>query len=139
MSGRPDDPFFPSTELLQPTSLPIPIVWAAHTGSETELLLEELETWVTWLISRFHVDHRLVPSCWQAHTEVLEELSALHLAWQGAYATTAAPDSPLRWMEQFASARARLGEWVSRTGCRPGEHRPPKVVPAPTASSRLPS
>jgi len=33
-------------------------------------------------------------------------------------------DAPLTWHEHFHHTRTRLAEWVARTGCRPGEHRP---------------
>lgn len=52
--------------------------------------------------------------------DLIEELSALRHAWEGAYATTAHADAPLAWHERFAAARARLADCVSRTGCRPG-------------------
>lgn len=118
-----DDLFYPPRTLTQPTTLPLPIVWSAHTPEDQELLLEELDLWVDWLTDRYRLDHRVVPHCWHDHPEILEELSALHLAWQGAYASTAMPDAPLRWHEQFAAACARLNDWVARTGCRPDAHR----------------
>ncbi len=66
---------------------------------------------------------RLVPPCWRQHQELVEELSALHLAWEGSFGLTAAHDAPLLWHERFAKARARIGDGVARTGCRPGGHR----------------
>ena len=62
---------------------------------------------------------------WPRHVygRLVEELSALHLAWEGAFATTAQADAPLAWHERFTLARARLADWVSKTGCRPGAHR----------------
>jgi hypothetical protein len=40
-----------------------------------------------------------------------------------AYAVTSTGDAPLDWHAHFAAARQRLAGWVSRTGCRSGEHR----------------
>lgn len=118
-----DDLFYPPRVLQQPTTLPVPVVWSAHTPADQQLLLEELDLWVDWLTDRYRLDHRVIPDCWHEHPELLEEFSALHLAWQGAFATTAPPDGPLQWHERLAAARGRIGDWVSRTGCRPGAHR----------------
>lgn len=120
-----DDGFFPVAELPQPFGPAVPICWAAHTPDSQRLYLEDLETWVTWLAHHYSLDRRYIPECWDQHWELIEELAALHLAWEGAFATTAQADAPLAWHERFAAARSRLTEWVSRTGCRPGEHRHP--------------
>lgn len=115
--------FFPAQVLHQPSGPPMPIMWAAHTLDEHRHLLEELEVWVTWLIEHYSLDRRYIPECWTRHWELIEELSALQLAWEAAYATTSHADAPLTWHERLGHARLRLVEWVARTGCRPGEHR----------------
>lgn len=123
---RPDgqqDGFFPRAELPQPFGPAVPICWAAHTPDNQQLYLEDLDTWVAWLVAHYSLDRRHVPECWVQHWELLEELAALHLAWEGAFATTAQADAPLAWHERFALARSRLADWAARTGCRPGEHR----------------
>lgn len=120
-AGR--DPFVPDPVLHQPGGPPLPILWAAHTPESCRHLFEDLELWVTWLVDHYSLDRRFVPECWARHWELVEELSALHLAWEGAYATTAHADAALTWHERLALARTRLADWVARTGCRPGEHR----------------
>ncbi|MBN9375633.1 MAG: hypothetical protein J0I40_09630 [Cellulomonas sp.] len=117
------DPFYPPPQLDQPGEPPIVFAWGAQTPDDTELLIEELDLWVIWLVDRYRLDHRVVPDCWTRHPELIEELSALHLAWQGSFATTSSADAPLQWHERFAAARERLNDWVARTGCRPGNHR----------------
>ena len=109
--------------LTQPVGPPPPVLWSAHTPHEQNLMLEELDGWVAWLTDRYRLDHRTVPGCWPQHAELIEELSALNLAWQAAYATLAPADGPMAWHEHFALARTRLTDWVARTGCRPGAHR----------------
>ena len=99
----------------------LPTCWAAHTPEEQRVLLEELDLWVTWLVDHYSLDRRHVPQCWAEHWELVEELSALRLAWEGAYATTAHADAPLAWHEHLRLSRERLVDWG--TGCRPGEHR----------------
>ncbi|GGC14635.1 hypothetical protein GCM10010972_29920 [Cellulomonas carbonis] len=123
-SPRPgSDGFFPEPMLYQPSGPPIPLLWAAHTPEEQRHYLDKLEVWVAWLIGHYRLDHRYVPECWAEHWELIEELSALHLAWEGAYATTSHADAPLTWHERLGHARPRLAEWVARTGCRAAEHR----------------
>lgn len=101
-----------------------PICWATLTDIETEDALDELEDWVGWALDRYALDRRTVPPCWDQHGALVEELSALRTAWIAAYALTGRPEAPLEWHGQFAVARQRLADWASRTGCRPGEHRP---------------
>jgi len=101
----------------------MPTCWPAHTPEEQRALIERLDVWVTWLVDHYSLDRRHVPECWAQHWELIEELSALRLAWEGAYATTAHADAPLAWHEHFHDARLRLNEWVARTGCRPDDHR----------------
>ncbi|NMR19034.1 hypothetical protein [Cellulomonas fimi] len=108
----------------QPSFPPEPIMWSAYTREEQRHLLEGLDVWVRWLVDHYRLDRRYVPECWTKHWELIEELSALQLAWEGAYATTSHDDAPLAWHERFAVARTRLAEWVARTGCRAGDHRP---------------
>jgi hypothetical protein len=109
--------------LYQPSGPPIPLLWAAHTPEEQRHYLDELDLWVTWLVDHYRLDRRYVPKCWARHWELVEELSALHLAWEAAYATTSHADAPLAWHERLGHARLRLAEWVARTGCRGEEHR----------------
>ena len=115
--------FYPQAELPQPFGPSVPICWAAHTPDNQRLYLEDLDTWVTWLVGHYSLDRRSVPQCWAQHWELVEELAALHLAWEGAFATTAHADAPLVWHERFEAARRRLADWAARSGCRPGEHR----------------
>ena len=117
-----DGDFLPR-RMVQPVGPPAPWLWDAHDPAEQQAALEELDVWVAWLVDRYRLDHRTVPGCWVQHTELIEEISALHLAWQAAYSALAHGDGPMVWHEHFALARARLADWVARTGCRPAEHR----------------
>ena len=125
--------FLPSRQLPAPVGPPTPVVWSAFTEAEQETLLEDLELWVDWLVERYRLDHRIVPPCWKRHPELIEELSALQLAWQGAFASSAPADAPLHWHERFSIGRIRVGDWVSRTGCRPDAHRELEALPGAAA------
>lgn len=124
-SGGTDRSFLPEVVNSQPGFPPQPIMWSAHTREEQSHFLEGLDAWVTWLVDHYRLDRRYIPECWTKHWELIEELSALQLAWEAAYATTSHGDAPLAWHERFGLARTRLVEWVARSGCRPGEHRIP--------------
>lgn len=118
------DPFFPPPQLEQPSFPATPFVWSAQTPDDTLEFLDDLDRWLEWLTWRYRLDHRTAPTCWAQHPELIEELSALHLAWVTAFHSGANGDAPLLWHERFANARARIADWVSRTGCRPDAHRP---------------
>jgi hypothetical protein len=102
----------------------LPVCWATMNDLQTEDALDELQDWVLWVVERYSLDHRVVPECWDNHGAMIEELSALRTAWIAAYAVTGSPAAPLAWHAYFNDARQRLTDWASRTGCRPGEHRP---------------
>jgi hypothetical protein len=100
------------------------VCWATMDDLQTEDALDELQDWVAWVVDRYSLDHRVIPGCWDNHAALIEELSALRTAWIAAFCVTARPEAPLDWHQSFQFARQRLSDWASRTGCRPGEHRP---------------
>ena len=99
--------------------------WATLTPDETAAELAALAHWVGWLRGRYLLDHRTVPDCWDHHDDLVEELSALRIAWLHAYNGGARADAPLTWHTQLHTARTRLADTVAMTGCRPGHHRGP--------------
>ena len=65
-------------------------------------LMSQLESWTRWLRHRYPLA-RKIPGCWAEHSELVEELIALWLAWQQAYQEphpplTAAADWHDRWL-----------------------------------------
>jgi hypothetical protein len=67
-----------------------------------EALWKELTDWVGWIRHRYPLA-RHIPACWAEHPEVVEELTALWLAWQAAYvdtdgSLTAAAEWHDRWL-----------------------------------------
>ncbi|HEX3827248.1 MAG TPA: hypothetical protein VHV82_08255 [Sporichthyaceae bacterium] len=106
----------------------LPVCWAELNEVQTEDALEELADWVDWAVTRYALDHRVIPECWDSHGALIEELSALRTAWVAAHCVTGRPEAPLEWHANFDAARQRLTDWASRTGCRPGgEHRPDRA------------
>jgi hypothetical protein len=100
-----------------------PWTWRNLTGRAAEKQWLELADWVAWLRSRYPLARR-VPLCWWRHPELVEELTALWLAWKDAYATKhahlAAPaDWHARWLPDFLR-RIGAGGW--NIGCE-GDHK----------------
>lgn len=97
--------------------------WAALTG------------WVDWFIDRYQLTETL-PSCWYAHPPILEELSALHVAWRGAYCDpTAHANDGVAFHDMAERVLDRIRQ-ADRPGCASaGAHR--KDIAAPVNPSRL--
>jgi len=64
--------------------------WRYAGASAAESLWVELGDWVGWIRHRYPLARR-IPECWADHPEVVEELTALWLAWQAAYVERDAP------------------------------------------------
>lgn len=112
--------------ILHPTGRPKPAdpqCWPSMEGTEQDALFGWLEDWVNWAVDRYELDYRTIPPCWACHGALVEELSALHSAWITVFQPSSRGDAPMAWHDGFAKARLRLGDWVARSGCRPGEHR----------------
>lgn len=60
-----------------------------------------------WLVERFRLGP-LIPPCWPAHGWAVEELSALHAAWNGVYRGPGFPDGPSGWMNVLAQFIGRI-------------------------------
>lgn len=102
-----------------------PVRWDTLTAEAAQRELGQLATWVARLVDRYQLDARTVPPCWPDHGALIEELSALHTAWQSSYALTAPGNAPLVWHASFAACRARMSEYTVRTGCTSTRHRGP--------------
>ncbi|MBL7501546.1 hypothetical protein [Frankia nepalensis] len=106
------------------TAAGAPFRWEDLAPDQLRHTWHELGTWVRWLCARYRVDD--IPPCWYQHGDLVEELTALWLAWQGAYRADARPDDPVRWLDWLARARARIARRSPRCGA--GAHR--KLEPA---------
>jgi hypothetical protein len=103
---------------------PSVICWRDLDQATTEAELEHLTDWVTWIIQRYRLDHKVIPPCWSHHGALVEELSALHTYWQACYLEDASPSDPLGFHRDLDLAQRRLREWTSRLGCSRTAHRP---------------
>jgi hypothetical protein len=75
--------------------------WRDLGPKAAEELWSQLTDWVRWLRSRYPLAKK-VPPCWPEHPEVVEELTALWLAWQHAYVDpNAALTAPAEWHDHW--------------------------------------
>lgn len=99
-----------------------------------EVLARELGSWVDWIRGRYPLS-RKIPACWADHPEIVEELTALWLAWQYAYQErdaplTAAADWHDRWLPGVLH---RLEHGPFAVDCSSEHHPRPAAAYAQTA------
>lgn len=109
---------------------PAPIRWRDLSADDARAKLSTLAEWTDWLRSRYALDSKSLPFCWQRHGALVEELAALWAAWTAAFQLEGNPAGPATWHDTLARVLLRLREWAARTGCRPGEHHE-DLVPEP--------
>jgi len=76
------------------------------------MLWKRLALWVGWLRARYPLAEQL-PACWWRHPELVEELTALYLAWRAAYTDPAAQlTAPADWHDRWLPGTlARVRGW----------------------------
>ena len=77
-----------------------------------------------WLVERFRLGP-LIPPCWPAHPWAVEELSALHAAWNGVYRGPGFPDGPAGWMNLLGQFIGRIRTVWSDQVCGQYQHDEP--------------
>lgn len=106
-----------------------PVCWPILDEDEREHQVASLQRWLSWLIERYSLDFRSVPTCRKEHGALVEELSSLRIAWVTANVPSVSDGSytQLAWHSDFAQARERVAGWIAGSGCRVAEHRPPQA------------
>jgi uncharacterized protein DUF4913 len=107
------------------------IRWADLDADAARQTWNALYDWVTWLLDRYTV--REVPrACWWRHGLIVEELTALWLAWQGAFGEDTTAIAPTFWHEHLDRARDRMRLRLQQQGnCAAGGHQPFGPQPHP--------
>lgn len=116
-----------------PLNPQLTVNWRTITEEERPEACRNLAAWVQeWLIPRYGIKAKLIPDCWWQHTDLIEELSALHTAWLVAFDAADAGWGPIGWHERFAAAQTRD---AFRERCV-HQHRPeyPREMPLAPAS-----
>ncbi len=96
-----------------------PFRWENLDAEQTRDTWQELGDWVRWLCERFRIDD--IPPCWYQHSDLVEELTALWLSWEGAYHPDARFDDPVRWLDWLSRTRTRFARRSPRCGV--GAHK----------------
>ncbi|TQM61716.1 hypothetical protein [Humibacillus xanthopallidus] len=126
----PDQPSADFDQLAGPVHVP------SLTAAERTDLLSQLRPWVAQLVTRFHIDARVIPPCWERHNGMLEALTALRDLERDCYSHKAPPSAAVDWFRGFREIEARLIELASLTNCTAREHRDP---PAGWSATQTPS
>lgn len=111
-----------------------PVEWGSLDRDQAREQWDRIAEFADWLVERYGIAETL-PACWYRHPPLLEELSALHAAWLGAYVDpNAAADAGIAWHDSLGRVLQRVHEW-DRTGCAGGTHRDDVPLPS-TARQR---
>jgi hypothetical protein len=114
--------------------VPRPVNWTALTAETAAEQWAVLAGWVDWLIDRYSLTET-IPGCWYVHPAVLEELSALQVAWLGAYCDSAAAAADgVLWHDMLERVLVRIREHDVTSCAAAAAHRA-DVEAATTAGS----
>jgi hypothetical protein len=90
------------------------VAWQLLDARAAETVWRRLADWVGWLRGRYPLA-RQVPACWWRHPELVEELTALWLAWQEAYTESSVPATAcMDWHDRWLPGLLRrigAGGW----------------------------
>ena len=76
----------------------------------------ELAAWVSWAVATYHL-HDVVPSCWERHDGLAEELAAFYVSWCNVWSDDGSYDAGPIWHDQLHRAIARWPTWLAGTRC----------------------
>lgn len=98
------------------------IDWRALDANGARAAWDRLIAWSEWLVETFPIA-AVLPSCWAQHPALVWDLSAMHLAFVGAYEDPdAGRTAPLVWIEQLHRATMRWRDWDNASCGSKGRH-----------------
>ena len=115
-----------------------PWTWRALGPTQTRTLFGELRDWVDWLTVRYQLrgEAHTIAACWYRHPVAVEELTALMVAWRGAYLLDQAPpgDTLINWHDRWLwptlhRLNTQLRVWAK---CTAGVHQASPSTSPPT-------
>ena len=115
-----------------------PWTWRALGPTQTRTLFGELRDWVDWLTVRYELrgEAHAIAACWYRHPVAVEELTALMVAWRGAYLLDQAPpgDTLINWHDRWLwptlhRLNTQLRVWAK---CTAGVHQASPSTSPPT-------
>lgn len=120
-----------------------PWTWRALGPTQTRVLFGELRDWVDWLTVRYELrgEAHAIAACWYRHPVAVEELTALMVAWRGAYVLEQAPpgDTLIHWHDRWLwptlnRLNTQLRVWAK---CTADVHQEGPSTPPPTDSDHF--
>ena len=96
--------------------------WRTLRDGDARAAWIELRSWVEWFTVRYEISESVVPVCWFKHGNLVEELSALHIAHVVAFDASDAGFGPIGWHERLSLAVPRLRHAYAG-GCSRGHDR----------------
>lgn len=90
---------------------------------DRRVVLGQLRVWVAQLVSRFQIDVRVIPPCWEQHKGMVEALQALRDLERDCFTSKAPPSAAVDWFRGYREIEARLKEIAAVTNCGIREHR----------------
>lgn len=77
--------------------------WRTLTGDARADLWAELRDWIGWFNDRYGAagERVAIPPCWPQHPLVVEELTALMVAWQAATSADVPTDALIAWHDRW--------------------------------------
>jgi hypothetical protein len=82
--------------------------WRTLTDDDAPAVWAALGEWVDWFVTRYQLSTRRIPACWYRHGDLVEELSALHTAWEASYSPLDGGYGPIGWHERLTVSLQRL-------------------------------
>lgn len=102
---------------------PGPIHVPSLNVDDLRVVLGQLRPWVAQLVSRFQIDARVIPPCWEQHNAMVEALQALRDLERDCFTSNAPPSAAVAWFRGYSEIEARLKEVAAITNCGLREHR----------------
>src|SRR4051812_43287747 len=104
----------------------------------SDALWTELTSWVDWIRHRYPLARR-IPPCWAQHPELVEELTALWLAWHASYTERDAPlTGAIDWHDRWLPGLLhRLEHGPFALDCNDHHHERPRSAYADSGESHL--
>lgn len=96
--------------------------WRTLADADARAAWDSLREWVEWFTVRYQISESIVPVCWYKHGNLVEELSALHIAHGVAFDSSDAGFGPIGWHERLSLAIPRLRNAYAG-GCSRGHNR----------------
>lgn len=97
--------------------------WATATPVELATSLEYTATFVEWLIAVYQIPRTLIPVCWTAHPDLVQELWALAMSHRAAHEDQQGM-GPAQWAGYLDNTLRRLRDRDETNTCTP-THTPP--------------